>query len=205
MLQSIPRYDEKQLFALVAEGDEAAFTEIFKRWDKRIFAFTFKMIKSEHQAEEITQEIFIKLWEKRHQLAGIDNPEAWMIRAAANHTLDRIKKHLSEDRMLQRLAAILAERTEQRSASADERLLLHQSEKLVQDAISSLPERQQQLYRLSRVEGLSYDEIAAQLSISRFTVRNQVQAALASVKEYLEKNGGLQALLLALTMELLKK
>jgi RNA polymerase sigma-19 factor, ECF subfamily len=194
-------YEEKILFAAIARGDQGAFAQLFKRYDKRIHFFALRMIKDDTLAEEITQEIFIKLWEKRSTLPEIDNPEAYILTIAANHTLNYIKKYLSAQKTLDRLAEMMREKFE---ADADELLLLHDSEAAVNQAIQKLPERQKQVYLLSREEGLDYEEIAKILHISRHTVRNHLVEALRSIRLYLEDQGHTSTPIIAFAILLLK-
>jgi len=141
------------------------------------------MIKTEAQAQEITQEIFIKLWRHRDKLAPIEQPEAYIFAIAAHHTLDHIRKRLNENKMLQRLAARLS------SAHNDteEQLLLKDKEALVQQAIDQLPPQQKAVYLLSRQQGLSYEDIAREMDISPNTVRNHLVKALQSIRAWLDQ------------------
>src|ERR1700743_1184583 len=107
-LSFLTQHTDHDLFHLIAGANEAAFAELFRRYDRRIYPFVLKMIKSEAQAEEITQEIFIKIWRYRDKLMSIDQPEAYIFTIAARHTLDQIRKRLNENKMLQRLSATLA-------------------------------------------------------------------------------------------------
>lgn len=151
------------------------------------------MIKTGTQAEEITHEIFIKLWRHRERLVSIDIPEAYIFTIAARHTLDQIKKRLNENRMLQRLSAT----TPPTHNDTEEFLLLKDKEALVQQAIDQLPPQQKMVYQLSRQQGLGYEDIARQMGISANTVRNHLVKALQSMREWLDQQDQLPAILLA--------
>ena len=187
------QYTDHELFRLIAGSDEAAFAEIFRRYDRRIYPFVLKMIKTATQAEEITHEIFIKLWRHRERLISIDQPEAYIFTIAARHTLDQIKKRLNESRMLQRLSAAVPPAHN----DTEESLLLKDKEALVQQAVDQLPPQQKMVYLLSRQQGLSYDEIARQMGISANTVRNHLVKALQSMRCWLDQQDQLPAILLA--------
>jgi RNA polymerase sigma-70 factor (family 1) len=187
------QYTDHELFRLIAGGDEAAFAEIFRRYDRRIYPFVLKMIKTGTQAEEITHEIFIKLWRHRDRLTAIDQPEAYIFTIAARHTLDQIKKRLNESRMLQRLSAVAPPAHN----DTEESLLLKDKEALVQQAIDLLPPQQKMVYLLSRQQGLSYEEIARQMGISANTVRNHLVKALQSMRGWLDQQDQLPAILIA--------
>jgi len=179
-------HTDKELFCMVAQADEAAFSEIFRRYDKRIYPFVLKMIKTNAVAEELTQEIFIKLWFNRQKLNVVNNPSSYLFTIAANHTLDHIRKKLNERKMLNSLSDIL---TNNSSNNAEESMLFRDCEALVQQAVLGLPAQQKKVYTLSRQQGLSNEEIARQLNLSPNTVRNHLSEALRSIRAFLEQKG----------------
>ena len=178
-----------------------ALSELFRRYDKRIYPFVLKMIRNSALAEEITQEIFIKLWQHRAKLSSIDRPEAYILTIAARHTLDQIKKRLNENKMLQGLLAS----KEGSHNDTEEKLLLRDRAALIQLAVDQLPPQQKSVYELSRLEGMNYEQIAQQLQISPNTVRNHLVKALRSIRDYMDQQDELPAVLLACTLLLIKK
>jgi RNA polymerase sigma-70 factor (family 1) len=164
-------------------GDEPAFAELFRRYDRRIYPFVLKMIKDSVMAEEITQEIFIKIWRHRETLTAIDQPESYILTIAARHTLDQIKKRLNEHKMLRRFAAGL----KSGHNDPEELLLLKDTEELIQRAVGQLPPQQRSVYLLSRNHGMSYEEIGRELNISPNTVRNHLVKALAAIRIWMEQ------------------
>jgi RNA polymerase sigma-70 factor (family 1) len=179
-------HSDRDLFALIATGNEPAFAELFRRYDKRIYPFVLNMIRSESQAEDITHEIFIKLWLHRSKLPHIERPDAYILTIASRHTLDHIKSNLNQAKMAQQLSYTMANAS---SNVTEETLLYRQSLELVEQAVERLPEQQRKVYSLSRKEGYTNDEIAHQLNISRHTVRNHLAEALRSIRRYLNDNG----------------
>ncbi len=192
-MASLEKYTDQQLFRLIASGSEAAFAELFRRYDRRIYPFVLKMIKNSMMAEEITQEIFIKIWRHREALAVIDQPQSYIFTIAARHTLDQIRKQLNENRMLQRFSASL----NPAHNDPEELLLLKDMSALIQRAVEQLPPQQRSVYELSRQKGMSYEEIGQQLNISPNTVRNHLVKALAAIRIWLEQQDQLPLLLVA--------
>jgi RNA polymerase sigma-70 factor (ECF subfamily) len=182
-LSLITQHTDHDLFRLIAKEDQTAFSELFRRYDKRIYPFVLKMIKTPVLAEEITHEIFIKIWKHRDKLPAIDQPEAYILTIAARHTLDQIKKRLSENKMLQGLSAS----KENSHNDTEEKLLLRDRAALVQQAVDQLPPQQRSVYELSRLEGMNYEQIARQLQISPNTVRNHLVKALRSIRDYMKE------------------
>ena len=188
------KYTDHNLFELIAKGNESAFSELFIRYDKRIYPFVLRMIKSASLAEEITQEIFIKIWNNRQKLTGIDHPEAYILTITSRHTLDHIKKKVNESKMLQRLSVVLKDSTDN---NTEEALLLRESAQLIHRAVNQLPPQQKAVYQLSRHEGMKYEEIAQQLNISPNTVRNHLVKALDFLREFIKEHNHLPVSLLA--------
>lgn len=197
----LAQHTDHDLFRLIAGDDQMAFSELFRRYDKRIYPFVLKMIRNSALAEEITQEIFIKLWQHRVKLSSIDRPEAYILTIAARHTLDQIKKRLNENKMLQGLLAS----KEGSHNDTEEKLLLRDRAALIQLAVDQLPPQQKSVYELSRLEGMNYDQIAQQLQISPNTVRNHLVKALRSIRDYMDQQDELPAVLLACTLLFIKK
>lgn len=159
------------------------------------------MIRTTSLAEEITHEIFIKIWQHREKLNVVDNPEAYIFTIAARHTLDQIRRQLNETRMLQRLSHVRQEAHNE----TDETLLLRDRAALIQQAVDQLPPQQKAVYMLSRQEGMNYDQIGRQLNISPNTVRNHLVKALQTIRTYMDEQDLLPALMLAYTWIMIKK
>ena len=193
-------FTDQDLFQLIAQKNEAAFSELFRRYDKRIYPFVLKMIKDATLAEEVTQEIFIKLWNNKEKLAAIDVPEAYILTITANHTLDHIKKRLNQSKMLQRLALKLKDTT---NNNTEEALHLRDSAALIQKAVNNLPPQQKNVYELSRQHHMDYEEIAQQLNISQNTVRNHLVKALQAIREFMKEHSSLPLSLLACILAML--
>lgn len=181
-------YSDRELFLLISRENELAFAELFRRYDKRIYPFVLKMIRSEVLAEEITQEIFIKLWVNRHKLPEIDRPDAYILTIASNHTLDQIRKQLNQAKMLRIVSGRL---TDSFSNITEDTLQLRASKELIDQAVELLPPQQKKVYNLSRKEGFSNEEIAEQLNLSFNTVRRHLTEALHSIRNYLKEKGQL--------------
>jgi len=201
VLPLVAQYTDHELFHRIARGDETAFGELFRRYDRRIYPFVLKMIRTTALAEEITHEIFIKIWQHREKLEAIDNPEAYIFTIAARHTLDQIRRQLNESRMLQRLSVVRKEAHN----DTDETLLLRDRAALIQQAVDQLSPQQKAVYTLSRQEGMNYEQIGRQLNISPNTVRNHLVKALQAIRDYMDEKDLLPALLLAYTWITIKK
>jgi RNA polymerase sigma-70 factor (ECF subfamily) len=179
--------DERELFAQMATGDVQAFTKILNHYNKIIYQIILRMVKTEEAAEEVVQDVFLKLWQNRTTFTDIENHRAFLFRMASNRTLDALKKLSREKAMLIRLQQNLKH---QKENNTSELLDFKESEGLVNRAVEQLPSQRQIIYKMSRYAGLSHKEIAERLNISPNTVRNQLIEALKFIRSFLKKMAG---------------
>lgn len=179
------KYEESTLLALLAQDSEYAFQLVFDRYRNTVYKVAMLYVKSPVMAEEIVQDVFLKLWFQRHNLAEIRSLESWLFILARNLTLNCLKKISHE--WLAREKWIrdneLSENT------TDYKVLNSQYQELLQQAVGNLSPVQRQVYKLAREQGLSHKEIGRQLSISPLTVKTHMARAMAAIRAYLEENG----------------
>ncbi|GAA4301551.1 sigma-70 family RNA polymerase sigma factor [Compostibacter hankyongensis] len=182
------------LFRQLAVGSEPAFRKIFHAYNAQLHPFIFRMTGSGYVTEDIIQETFLRLWIHRAEVGRMDRPVSWLYTVASNLSLSWLRARVSEHRRLARIE------TEHRTAPHPDEgnLSLKEIQLLVAEAVALLPPKRQQIYRLSREQGLNHQEIAEQLQLSPNTIKNQLVSALKFIKVYLQKAGGLAAPLLIL-------
>lgn len=183
-----PSHNDLELFVRIAESDESAFTQLFLAYTERLYPYVANLLNSELWAEEIIQDVFLKLWKNRHTLRDIDNPAAYLFRMAANRTLDHLKRHALEVKMQYHISR---QSSHNGNNPTEEHLDFRISEHLLRAAVKSLPPQRQLVYKLKHEDGLSYEEIAGKLHISKHTVRNHIAEALQAIRTYLLKNAGI--------------
>jgi RNA polymerase sigma-70 factor (ECF subfamily) len=180
------------LFVRIADGDGAAFTELFQCYFEQVKWNALKLLKSEFWAEEIVQEVFMQVWADRGKLAEIGSPAGYLFKITANRCIDRIRRQELEIKMQYLVSKALHRETN----TFQENLYdLDQTEKLIKEAIQLLPEQGRLVFELHRNEGLSYQEISSRLHISKNTVRNHMVKNLHSIRSYLQDKGQLYLLL----------
>lgn len=173
--------EEKRVLDLLAQGNEFAFTLLFDHYRARIYGVALKFLKARELAEEVVQEVFLKVWTKRQQLTGIVNFEAYLFTIARNLIFDFIKD-IARDTVGKKQL----EKTLQHTVDTERPLLEEQYEKLLHEAVSQLPPQQKQIFRLAKEEGLSHQAIAEQLQISRLTVKTHMAKALHKIRQNLQ-------------------
>lgn len=176
-------YGLKELFDSLAGGDDRAFGTIFELWKKRVYSVALKMMKSETEAEEIVQNVFLSIWTSKGRLGDIDDPEAYLFTITYNAIYTHLKKASRNQQLLNTIFNNLAETQN----TTDEIIAARETGKLINEAIHELPPQQRTVYRLSKQEGLSYDEIAEQMQLSRNTVRNHLAEAMKAIRTFLKK------------------
>jgi len=175
-----PIYDEKALLSSIAAGDEKAFRIFFDLYKERFYSVVLKMTHSDFAAEEIVQEVFVGIWKNRSALTNIDNPSTYFFTAVYRKVYSYSKK-LALDR---KLMQVMAE-ADQFKNITDETILGRERERLINEAIVKLPPQMQLVFRLSKQEGLSREQIAEKLKISPHTVRNHLLDAMNSIRSSL--------------------
>jgi RNA polymerase sigma-70 factor (family 1) len=188
---SVIQYDEKELFRQIAEGNETAFRTIFDGYRERLFTFAWQLCHSAVEAEEIVQDIFLKLWEQRDKLAGVSFPRKYIYMMTRNRTLDLLGKIARNEQMIKEVWGHLSQ-----SDNLTENLLqAEESRKLIQQAVAQLSEKKQTIFFLSRDQGLSHHEIADQMGLSVQTVKNIVTEVLKHIQVFLAQHSELLAIL----------
>ncbi|WP_205512789.1 RNA polymerase sigma-70 factor [Longitalea arenae] len=187
-------YSEKGLLLQVINGDAEAFSEIYDLYKDRIFAFAFTLTKSKEIAEEATQEVFVKLWEKRDQI-NTEYPLIPYIKKITYNYIISFFRKVKLDRQLQQ--NLYSNMEALRNTNEDE-LLQKELNKLYRQAIDQLPQQKRMAYTLSREQHLSYEEIALQMGISKNTVRNHMTEAIQFIRNYITSHTDLACLILAI-------
>ena len=153
----------------------------------KLFRFAFRMLGSSEEAKDVVQEVMIKVWNGREQMAEIQNMEAWCMRITKNLSLDKLRTQ-------QRRATDLIDEgfeVRQEGLSPHEKTELNESMQKINQMIAALPEKQRQVIHLRDIEGYSYNEICemleldmSQVKVSLFRARNAVREKLVKMNAY---------------------
>jgi len=180
MPEHLNEENDHELLQLLARGSEYAFAIIFDRYRRRVYKTALVFLKSSEAAEEVVQEVFLRLWQKRKDLPDINYLNSFIRTVAYNLMVDQFRKKILEKDYKKQLGLDQA-----MVDDTDHRVRDDESVRLLQAAIATLPQRQRQVYELARLKGLSQEEIATTLSISKNTVKVHMTAALQGIRAYL--------------------
>lgn len=162
------------IIELLKEGNESAFEQVFKEYFKRLHAYAYTFLKDEEQAEEIVQNVFCRIWEKKDLLNTDGSLKSYLYRAVHNESLNYLKHHKVRAEYEQYYTNRMAMEYEHPSKHAE----VSELKKQIEKALTELPPQCRLVFQLSRFEHLKYQEIADQLNISIKTVENQMGKAL---------------------------
>jgi len=169
------------LFRRLAEGDENAYRQLFHHYNKLLQPFAVKLTRSTLAAEEVLQEVFLKIWAHRGKLAEVDDPKAYIIRIVSNESINYMQASAKHRCLTEEVPQTLADG----APSPEQSYAYRQTEERLQQAIEQLPMACRQIYRMSREQYKRIPEIATELNLSHNTVKNQLVKALKSIRLHL--------------------
>jgi len=178
--------DDAGLAVRVRAGDPAAFEALFHRYYHPLFAFAERYVRSPEVAEDVTVDVFVRIWERRAEWKLRGSPRGYLYAAVRNEAL----VHLRRRRMVESAHADAA-RDERHpgmgapAAPADAQVQANELAEAADRAILQLPERTQEAYVLHRKHGLSYAEVAATMEISVRTVEVHISRAFKALRTHL--------------------
>lgn len=187
--------DEHELLRLFKTGDQKTFTVFYDRYSPSLFQRILQLVGVQSIAEELLQEIFVTLWEKRETISIEQNFAAYLHRIAVNKAIDffrRLKRdRLLYQRVLQTSAALYSH--------VEEQVVSAETATIFQAAIDKLPPQRKQVFHLCKMEGRSYQEVSHLLGISTSTINDHIVKATRLLRDCLRANkelAGIASLLL---------
>lgn len=183
LIKGVRLNDEQQLLYELSLGNENSFRILFDLHRKRVFTCALKIIKSNTYAEEILHDVFLKIWQHKNP-ADINDLGAYLRIVTRNACLKMLHKHKMEIKANQ---ALISSWTEEHNETEEE-ILLNDSNNILKEGISLLPQQQRKVYLLCRDEGLKYAQVAERLSLSPLTVKTHMQQALRFLRNYVTKH-----------------
>lgn len=182
----------KNILLRLSNDDEKAFEFIYWKYNAHVYNFANSLLYSTKIAQDITQNVFLKIWEKRHEINPEQNFNAYLFTIARNMVYKETEQKLLAEQSLRQLQ----EEEDVLDMSTIQTLDYHFTEELCRSLVEELPPARREIFKLSRFERLSNKEIALRLSISERTVETQLYRATRFLKRKLLSDEGLGLLIL---------
>ena len=173
----------------------AAFDAIYNMYCHKLHEFVLTYLKQEEDAEEIVQEVFIKIWNSKSKIDVYASFESFLFTIAYNATMSLLRKRVSEFKSREYLKSL--QKFDAAEQVIDE-IQFKELDDKVQSLLNQLTPRQKEIYLLSREEGLTHKEIAQKLSISESTVNNHLVTILKFLKSHIDSSLAVNVLFLYL-------
>lgn len=171
--------DEKSYINALANGSKEAFTILYKYYWRQVYNFCRLYLTSKEVAEEVVQEVFVKIWESREMLNDESNFKGLLFIVTRNFVFNQYRKSVNEDFYKMTVLSAMEE-----GYDLEGEIVAKNLSEYIDQLIEELPPRRREIFNLSRKENKTYREIALLLDISEKTVENQISEAL----KYLKKN-----------------
>ena len=167
--------------------EKELFDSLFKQYNNRLYGYILNITKSETVAEELTQEIFIKLWLSKELLKNVENMDGYIFTIARNKTFSYFRKAANDTAFLKELQGYM--RNKASVNNVDDKLATITYDQLLGAALEQLSPQRRKVYELSRKEGMNMDQIADELGIAKNTVKNHLVESLRTIRQYFTEHG----------------
>lgn len=177
MLESL---DDQLLVKMIKAENHAAFKEVYKRYWKQLFVAAQRKLKPDELCEEVVQNTFMSLWEKRNQVS-VENLRSYLFSSLKYQIIDQLRKRV----VAEKYVVFVQSRPEEFGQSPDEPLHLDRVMSVFEDVFRLLPEKTSRIFYLSRIEHMTTKEIARQLDIPERTVEYHITQSLRMLRRQL--------------------
>jgi len=177
------KLSDEELTALLRDGDERALRAIYDRYLRQLHYYIVRLAKSKELAEDVVQDVFVKVWEKRAELDQGKSLRSFLFTVAKRNLLNLIKRAQHERYILEQLTYHQPEE--------DVPFSYEQGRAIFTAAVEQLPAQCREVFVRCNMQGLSYRQTAEELGISEGTVNSQMVKAIRSIKQYISLRSAL--------------
>lgn len=172
------------LIQQLQQGSERAFTILYDKFSKQLYRNILRLVKDEFIAQELLQDLFFKIWEKRLNIKIEGSFKSFLYKVAENLVFMYFRKVAKDNRLIENLIIANIEF----DINAEDIIISRQDLELLHAAIAKLSPQRKQVYTLCKLEGKSYDEVSNELGISTSTISDHIVKANKAVKQFLQLN-----------------
>ena len=181
----------KETLIRAQEGDLESFENIYKETSGFVYNVAFRIVNSKQDAEEVVQDVFLKIWENRAELSIKGSFKAYLFQSVHNHALNAIRQQKTRKESVNMLGSEKTWKFISDTYDFDDnlidRIFSDETEEIIDRIIKELPEQCQKVFIMSRYESLKNEKIAAQLGLSENTVKTHIYRALQKITFALNK------------------
>lgn len=182
-MNHLEKISDANLACRIKYGEQEAYQQLFKKYAPKIYHFSLSYLKNGSDAEELVQDVFLKVWEKREILDASKNVKAYIFKIAVNSIYDFIRRKNIES-AFNNFAQVNFNKS---SNDTWDTVIFEEMQTTLNELVAQMPEQRRKVFRLSKIKGLTNDEIAKKLNISKRTVENQLYRAISFLKEHFRK------------------
>jgi RNA polymerase sigma-70 factor (family 1) len=175
---------DAELVVRLQQDDVSAFDTLYWKYHQAVYRNIFKFVKEQIITEDILQEVFTKLWEKRKEINASQSVAGWLFVISFNLSVDYVRKRLREQTIHKELLNLDGDD----NYSLDRKNIYEEQYQLLEKAIAQLSPKKRKIVTLCKLEGKTYDEVAEELKISRNTVKEHLSIAMVKLNDYIQKN-----------------
>ena len=178
------------------QGNEAAFTALYDLFSKPLYRNMLRLVKDEAIADELLQDLFMKIWESRETISVEGSFKSFLYKVAQNLVYGHFRKIAKNNRLVERMISNAVEF----DPTAEDIMIRKESHTLLRLAIESLSPQRKQVYTLCKLEGKSYEEAGHELGVSPSTIRDHIVKGNKAVKRYLDLNRDIAVLFITIQL-----
>ncbi len=186
----LQKHTDTELLASLRQGDMAAFDELYFRYAKKLMAFSRTIFTDQYLAEEAVQEVFVRIWQRREKLDTSKSFKSYLFQSVKYYVYNHIRNRKKEC-CLEAVAGC----PEFMDQSQEKDMAYHELEERAMELISRLPTVQQEVFRLNKLDGMSSDQIALHMNLSKRTIEHHIYLASKSLKKNLLQHPNFYGLL----------
>lgn len=176
--------DEKQLLLRLRDGDEQAFTALFYAYKDLLYSFLLGIVRSEDKADDLLQDVFLKLWNNRQNADTIESLNGYLYNMTKNIALDNLRRLSKEYAIMEDMQSFTVNKEEDFTPA--DILIEKELDSRLKKAIDQLPQQQKKVFILRHHIGLKHEEIATMLNLSVSTSKNTTKNAIDNLRRILK-------------------
>ncbi|MET6997183.1 RNA polymerase sigma factor [Chitinophaga defluvii] len=176
--------NEQELLIQLQSGSHAAFSELYRHYSEQLYYNILAMVKDPVVTEELLQDIFVRIWQKREHLHIEQHFAGYLFQVSRNCVIDFFHKIQREQEIYNRIKALATDQY----THIEEALTDKENSELFQKAVAALPPQRRKVFELCKVQGLSYQQASEQLGVSLSTIKDHMAKARDFIKEFILNN-----------------